>query len=77
MLNSVLDTTGIRVLPRNFRNSLFTDICKNPPSARCVSAASCVCKYIDIFRKPHHFFKTDSALLCDILKSTYLRFFKV
>jgi hypothetical protein len=46
---SLLDTTGIRVLARNFRNSCT---CKNSPSARCVSAANRVCTDIDIFRKP-------------------------
>jgi hypothetical protein len=46
---SLLDTTGIRVLPRNFRNSsLFTATCKNSPSARCVSAANRVCTDIAI-----------------------------
>jgi len=50
---SLLDTTGIRVLPFNFRNScLFTAICHNYPSAEWISAASHVCKDVDIFRKP-------------------------
>jgi hypothetical protein len=48
-----LDATGIRVLPRNFRNSfLFTATFKNFPSSRCVSAANRVCKDICILRKP-------------------------
>jgi hypothetical protein len=31
---------------------LFTAICKNSPTARCVTAANCVCKATDIFTKP-------------------------
>jgi hypothetical protein len=43
----LLDTTGIRVLPRNFRNSsLFTATCKNSVSEICFG-----CK-TDIFRTP-------------------------
>jgi hypothetical protein len=50
---SLLDTTGVRVLPCNFRNfSLFTANCQNSPSARCVSAANRECTDVDIFRKP-------------------------
>ena len=49
----ILDITGIRGLPRKFRNSsLFTANCKTSPSARCVSAANRLCKDVDIFRKP-------------------------
>jgi hypothetical protein len=45
--------SGIRVLPRNFRNSSpFTDTCENSPSARCVSAANRVCKDIDNLGNP-------------------------
>jgi hypothetical protein len=48
-----LDTTGIQVLPRNFRNSsLFTATCTNSPSATGVSDANRVCTDIDIFRTP-------------------------
>jgi hypothetical protein len=50
---SLLDTSGIRVPAFNFRNScLFTATCHNYPSAECISAASHVCKDVDIFRKP-------------------------
>jgi hypothetical protein len=50
---SLLDTTGIQVLPFNFKNScLFTATCYNYLSAECTSAASLVCKDADIFRKP-------------------------
>ena len=50
---SLLATTGIRVLPRNFRNSsLFTATCNNSPSAGYVSAANRLFKDVDIFRKP-------------------------
>jgi hypothetical protein len=49
---SLSDITGIRILPRNFRNSfLFSDTSKNSPSARCVSAANHLCKDVDILRK--------------------------
>jgi hypothetical protein len=42
---SLLDNIGIRVCPRNFRNSsLFTATYKISQSSRCVSAASLVCK---------------------------------
>jgi len=47
------DTTGIRVLPRNFRNSsLFTVTSNNSPSAGCVSVANRLFKDVDIFMKP-------------------------
>ena len=47
---SPLDITGIRVLPRNFRNSsLFTCTCKTSPFASCVSAANRMCKDAHIF----------------------------
>jgi hypothetical protein len=50
---SLLDITGIRVLPRNFRNSpLFTATSKNSPSARCVSAANCLCNDVSILSNP-------------------------
>jgi small-conductance mechanosensitive channel len=66
-----LDTTAIRVRPRNFRNSCsFTATCKISPSARCVSAANRVCKDIDIIWKPIISVKQVSA----IFKSTYLFF---
>jgi hypothetical protein len=49
----LLYITGIRVLPRNFRNSfLFTATSRNSPPAKRVSAANRVCKDVDIFRKP-------------------------
>jgi hypothetical protein len=49
---SLLDTTGILVLPHNFINSLlFTATCYNSPSARCVVAANRMCKDLDICRK--------------------------
>jgi hypothetical protein len=49
---SLLDVTGIRVLPHNFRNSfLFIVTCKNTPSARRVSAAKYLCKDVDVSRK--------------------------
>jgi hypothetical protein len=49
---SLLDVTGIRVLPRNFSNSsLFTAIAKNIPSARRGSADKYLCKDVDVSRK--------------------------
>ena len=51
----LLDITGIRVLPRNFRSSsLFPVTCKISSSAICISAANLVCKDVDICRKPLH-----------------------
>jgi hypothetical protein len=62
---SLVDATGIRVLPRNFRNSfLFAATCNNSPSARCVSAAKRVCKDARIFRKYVTYFKKYFAPLC-------------
>jgi len=62
---SLLNSIGIPVLSRNFRNSsLFTAICKNSPSAGSVSAANFVRKHVDIFRKPITFPK-NSVLICD------------
>ena len=50
---SVLDISGVRDFPRNFRNSSpLTPIFKNSPSARYVSAANHVCEDVDILRKP-------------------------
>jgi hypothetical protein len=52
MLPFYSDNTGIRDLPRNFRNPfLFTATCNNSPSARCVLAANHVCRDVDIFRQ--------------------------
>jgi hypothetical protein len=49
----LLDTTGIGVLPRNFRHSsLLTVNFKNSPSAIYVSAAKRVCQGVDSFKKP-------------------------
>jgi hypothetical protein len=65
--------TGIRVLPRNFRNSsLFTATCKNSPSARCVSAPNCVHRHRYLFRKPVISLKQISAPVCGIYRSTCL-----
>ena len=59
---SLLNSIGISVLSRNFRNSsLFTAACKNSPSAGCVSAANFVRKHVDIFKKPTASFKEFSA----------------
>jgi hypothetical protein len=50
---SLLDITGIPVLPHNFINpSPFTATCKTSPSARCVSAANLSCQDVDITNKP-------------------------
>jgi len=71
------NVTGNRVLPRNFINlSLFTDTWRNSLSARCGSAASHVCKDVDIFRKIMLLLKTISAIGCsNIFISNYLFFF--
>jgi hypothetical protein len=53
---SLVDATGIGVLPRNFRNSLFAATCNNSPSARCVSAANRECKDVSNFRKTITYF---------------------
>ena len=50
---SVLDITGIRVLPRNLRNSsLFTATSKISPSSRRVSATNHLCNDVRILSKP-------------------------
>lgn len=50
---SVLDISGVRDFPRNFRNSSpLTATFKNSPSARYVSTANHVCEDVDILRKP-------------------------
>jgi len=50
--SSLLDVTGIRGLPHNFRNSsLITATCTNSSSAGCVSAAKLACKDVYSFRK--------------------------
>ena len=65
--------TGTRVLPRNFRNSfLFTATCKNSPSAGCVSAVNHFVERRRYVQETDCFFKTNSALICGILISTYL-----
>jgi hypothetical protein len=49
---SLLTITGIRGLPRTFRNSyLFTVTCYNAPLAGCVQAADSFGKDVDIFKK--------------------------
>jgi len=63
----LLDITGIRVLPRNFRSSsLFSVTCKISSSAICISAANLVCKDVATCRKPF-IIVTDSTLIWGIL----------
>jgi hypothetical protein len=51
----LLDITGIRVLPCNFRSSsLFSVTCKISSSTICILAANFVCKNVDVCRKPLH-----------------------
>jgi hypothetical protein len=67
---SLLDTTGIRVTPRNFRNSfLFTATCCNSPTARRVVAANGACKDLDISRKTVPSLKQISALMCPFVSN--------
>jgi hypothetical protein len=74
----LLYTIGIRVPCSNVRNSsLFTDTCKNCPSARCVAAANRVCKDIDIFRKPVTYLKQILRWNWTFLTLTCLYFFRV
>jgi len=40
----VLDATAVLAVPRNFRNSLFTAICKNSAIGRYTSAVDRVCE---------------------------------
>jgi len=50
---SVLDISGVRDFPRNFRHSSpFTANFENSPPARYVSAVNHVCEDVDILRKP-------------------------
>jgi hypothetical protein len=49
---SVLETVGLRVPTRNIRNfTTFSCSFSHCPSARCVSAANAVYKFMDIFNK--------------------------
>jgi hypothetical protein len=65
---SLLNTTGIRVLPFNFRNScLFSATCHNYLSAEWISAASHVCKAINIFIKPFTSLKQIMCLSVSVL----------
>jgi hypothetical protein len=57
---SILDSVGIRVPTRQIREfSTFSvsSALKHSPSARCVIAASDVCRYLDIFHKNNIYFK--------------------
>jgi hypothetical protein len=50
---SVLETVGIRVPIRNFRNvTMFTCASSHCPTARRVSAENAVCRRTDILRNP-------------------------
>ena len=72
-----LDTTAMRVLPRNFRNlSLFTATCNNSLSARYVPAANLVFKDVYIFGK-HITSLKQIQHWYDIFVSTYQCFFRV
>jgi hypothetical protein len=73
---SLLDTTCIRVLSRNFINSsMFTATCKNCPSARCVPAVNRECKVIDIHRNP--IISLTEILRYSVTFLNHLRFFRV
>jgi hypothetical protein len=50
VLPSVLDISGIEVIPCNFR-IFFSGACKISPFARRVSGANLICESVDMFRK--------------------------